>query len=84
MTNPTRTTGIELDEVAGGFIVYDPKHDRVHYLNHTAALVLELCTGNAAAAEIARMLQIAYELPAPPEGEIDECLERLKQEGLIR
>jgi hypothetical protein len=30
MTNPTRTTGIEIDEVAGGFIVYHPARGRVH------------------------------------------------------
>jgi Coenzyme PQQ synthesis protein D (PqqD) len=84
MSNPTRATEIEIDEVAGGFLVYHPSRDRVHYLNHTAALVLELCTGEASADEIARMLQVAYELPTPPEGEIGECLEQLKQEGLVR
>jgi coenzyme PQQ synthesis protein D (PqqD) len=83
MANPTRTSDIEIDEVVGGFVVYQPARDRVHYLNHTAALVLELCTGEATAPEIARMLQVAYELPAPPEGEIDECLVQLRQEGLV-
>jgi PqqD family protein of HPr-rel-A system len=83
MTNPARTMEIEVDEVAGGCVVYHPARDRVHYLNHTAALVLELCTGEASPAEIARMLQVAYELPAAPEDEISECLEQLREEGLV-
>jgi hypothetical protein len=41
-------------------------------------------TGEASAGEIARMFQVAYELPTPPGGEIGECLEQLKQEGLVR
>jgi hypothetical protein len=84
MTNsPVRANGVEVNEVADGYIVYNRERDRVHYLNHTAALVLELCTGRNRASEIVRILQVAYDLPDPPEREIAECLDQLRDEGLV-
>jgi hypothetical protein len=64
--------------------VYQPAKDRMHSLNHTAAVVLELCTGDNDEGEIARLLQDAYELPATPHDETRRCLESLFDEGLIR
>jgi len=80
---PLKAKDIEIHEVVDGFVVYHPSRDRVHYLNHTAAIVLEFCTGDNEAQEIVRLLQAAYELPEPPELEIDECLSQLREEGLI-
>ena len=80
---PERVEGVEVSAVADGYVVYDPAKDRVHYLNHTAAVVLEFCTGENTVEEIVRLLQVAYELPEPPTREADECLAQLRQEGLI-
>jgi coenzyme PQQ synthesis protein D (PqqD) len=80
---PERTDGIEVNAVADGYVVYDTARDRVHYLNHTAALVLELCTGENSTDEIVRLLQVAFELPEPPTREANDCLEQLRGEGLI-
>jgi hypothetical protein len=80
---PTRAEGIEVHEVADGFVVYHAARDRVHYLNHTAALVLEFCTGQNPPQRIARLLQRAYDLPQPPGDEVAECLAQLRQEGLV-
>ena len=80
---PERIEGVEVSAVADGYVVYDPANDRVHYLNHTAAVVLEFCTGEHTVEEIASLLQVAYELPEPPVREADECLAQLRQEGLI-
>ena len=82
-SKPSKVDDFELSEVDGGYVVYHPTLDRVHYLNHTAALVLELCTGENDAAEIVERMQRAYDLPEPPEEEIGECLERLRDEGLV-
>ena len=76
--------GIEVVPTADGYVVYDEGRDRIHYLNHTAALVLEFCTGENTDEEIVRMLQVAYELPDPPQEETRECLSHLRTEGLIR
>jgi hypothetical protein len=80
---PLRRSGIEVVPTADGYVVYDEERDRVHYLNHTAALILEFATGENSDEQITRMLQVAYDLPEPPEEEVSECLEQLLKEGLI-
>ena len=80
---PERVEGVEVSAVADGYVVYDPAKDRVRYLNHTAAVVLEFCTGEHTVEEIVHLLQVAYELPEPPAREAGECLAHLRQEGLI-
>lgn len=80
---PLAVEGVEVVPTADGYVVYDEQRDRVHYLNHTAALVLEFCTGENTAEEIVRALQLAYDLPEPPEAETHECLTRLRAEGLV-
>ncbi len=81
--HPLALEGVEVVPTADGYVVYDEERDRVHYLNHTAALVLEFCTGENSAEEIVGMLQLAYDLPEPPEAETRECLTRLRAEGLV-
>jgi hypothetical protein len=80
---PRRVDGIELEEVAGGFMVHQPSRECVHYLNHTAAIVLELCDGKLNRDEIARALQQLYDLPSAPVAEVEECLGTLRQHHLI-
>jgi hypothetical protein len=80
---PERTDGLDINAVTDGYVVYDRARDRVHYLNNTAALVLEFCTGDNSAAEIVEMFQLAYDLPEAPVAEVQQCLELLLHEGLI-
>lgn len=80
---PLRAAGIEVVPSADGYVVYDAGRDRVHYLNHVAALVLEFATGENSDAEITHMLQVAYDLPESPEREVRECLALLRSEGLV-
>jgi PqqD family protein of HPr-rel-A system len=82
-TKPRRVDGVEVNEVADGYVVYDPRADKVHYLNHTAALVLECCTGENTSEEIVRVVQLAFELPEPPVGETQACLYQLRDQGLV-
>jgi len=81
---PTQVPDLEINFVGDGYIIYQPAKDRMHSLNHTAAVVLELCTGANDEAEIARLLQQAYDLPEAPQNETRRCLESLFDEGLIR
>ncbi len=78
-----RADDLEIHSVEDGLVVYDPKSDRVHYLNHTAGLVLELCDGKVSSQQIAEMIGAAYELDQPPQREVDDCVDQLIQEGLI-
>jgi Coenzyme PQQ synthesis protein D (PqqD) len=83
-SNPTSVEGVELIPTADGYVIYDEGRDRVHYLNHSAALVLEFCTGENSTDEISGLLQKAYDLPEPPAEETRGCLEQLRAEGLLR
>ena len=78
-----RAPDIEINEVADGYIVYQSDRDRVHYLNQTAALVLELCNGRNAEADLPELLRLAWDLSEAPIEEVTECLEVLRKEGLI-
>lgn len=80
---PRQADGIEIDEVADGYVVYHPALDRVHYLNHTAVIVLQLCTGENDATTIAEFVGRAYELAEPPATEVAACLDHLRREGLV-
>ena len=81
---PRLAAGAEINEVADGYIVYQADRDRVHYLNHTAVLVLELCNGRIRADEMPDLLRQAYDLPARPTDEVAACLTQLFAEGLVR
>jgi hypothetical protein len=81
--HPTRVEDIDLSEVADGFVVYHPERDRVHFFNHTAAIVLELCDGTKSDTDIVELVQQFYDLPAPPTEEVGECLAQLREEGLV-
>ena len=65
-------------------MIYRPETDRVHYLNHTAVLILELCNGRNTPARIATLLQHAYGLSEAPEEEVADTLVKMTEEGLIR
>lgn len=80
---PTVAPGLDVNEVTDGYVVHQPDRDRVHYLNHTAAIVLELCTGRTAACSMPELLRESYGLDAPPEEEVVQCLDTLRKEGLI-
>ena len=79
---PKKSDGLETDEVEDGFVVYQADRARVHYLNPTANLILELCDGDLTAAEIAGLLKQAFDLPEPPMQEVEETLATLEAEGL--
>ena len=81
---PRYADDLEVNFVGDGYIVYDRGRRRMHSLNPTAALVFELCTGENTGADIASLLQRAYELDEMPTAEVEECLASLSIEHLIR
>jgi hypothetical protein len=78
-----RAPGIEIREAPDGMVVYDPARDRLHYLNPTAALLLENCDGTLPAAELPALLAAAFELAVPPTAEVETCLTTLFDQGLL-
>lgn len=80
---PSVKYGIETNETEHGLIVYDETTDRVHHLNQTAALILELCDGTRTKEQIATDLGRLFELSESPLSTVEECLDQLRDEGLI-
>jgi hypothetical protein len=80
---PVRCEGLEAHEVEDGLVVYHAATDRVHYLNPTAAVVFELCTGDHTEPEIVALIGESWRLIEPPAAEVRACLEQLRAEGLL-
>ena len=55
----------------------------MHYLNHTAAVVLELCTGANSLADIAAGVRAAYGLTESLEMQVSECVGKLRAERIV-
>ncbi|MBM4440612.1 MAG: PqqD family protein [Candidatus Rokubacteria bacterium] len=83
MTYPKRLDGLEINPAEGGFIIYQAEKDRVHFLNHTAVLILELCDGRRSPDEIGELVKAAFALERLPERTVEEALARLRHEGLV-
>jgi len=69
--------------VEDGCVVYQPERDRVHYMNPTGAVVLELCTGKNTWIEIVDLLKSAYRLKERPEKAVGDALQQMIDEGLV-
>ncbi|HUH95200.1 MAG TPA: PqqD family protein [Casimicrobiaceae bacterium] len=80
---PERAPGIEIREVSDGYVAYDAGRDRLHFLNATAMMLLELCDGRLQARELPELIAAAYRLSAPPAAEVGACLDQLLAEGLL-
>jgi Coenzyme PQQ synthesis protein D (PqqD) len=80
---PQRVAGLEIREAPDGFVVYQPDRDRLHYLNPTAAMLFESCDGRIRAAELPALLAAAYQMNEPPVDEVEQCLTKLLEEGLL-
>lgn len=80
---PKAYGGLDISETEDGFAVFQPEVDRVHYLNHSAVLVLELCDGTHSSQEIARLIQDAYGLAEAPLANVEQTLTSLQQFGLL-
>ena len=80
---PKQIDGLEIGNAADGYVVFHAARDRVHYLNHTAILILELCNGENSAQDIADFLQSSYSLGDIPLTDVQACVDSLIREGLI-
>lgn len=82
-TKPRLVRGLRITPSNNGYIVYDAARERVHYLNHTASLVMDLCTGRNSLADIVTLVGQAYGLPRKPTREVGALVRQLAGEGLI-
>ena len=75
--------GLEITEVVGGFVVQKREEDRLHFLNPTAAFVLQICDGSLRAADVPELLASAFALERIPRDDVELCLTALLREGLL-
>ena len=80
---PRQKVGLDISPADDGYIIYEAENDKVHFLNPTAVLILELCDGSHSASAIAEMVQEGYGLPAAPVQEVQAALTAMRTEGLI-
>jgi len=80
---PQPVEGLEITEVEGGLVVYDPDRDRVHYLNATASAVFMLCDGEIPRDRIAETTARLFGDAVSTE-EVEACLAQLEGERVIR
>ncbi len=81
---PLIIPGLEINTVEDGYVVHQAELGQVHYLNATAAVVLELCNGLTSATDLPRLVQEAYGLAEPPVEDVAACLTTLREACLIR
>ena len=82
--NPQRVDGLDISPAEDGYILYQPELDRVHFLNATAVLILELCTGKNSEQEIVDLVKKGYGLKENQAEVVRETLAKMKAEGLLK
>jgi PqqD family protein of HPr-rel-A system len=81
---PRARAELTVAEIDGEAVVYDPVPTKLHYLNHSAALIFGLCDGRTTIAEMAEAIGEAYEMdPGELEGQMRPLLKELQDRGLV-
>jgi hypothetical protein len=81
---PVKLAISEANEISDGLVLYQGDEERVHYLNRTASLVYELCTGENTVEDIARLIADAFALDRPPVQDVCACLVTLREQEVVR
>lgn len=76
---------LEMIEIDGEIVVYDPGTRSLHHLNPTATVVLSQLDGSATVKEVARDLAAAYQVPADEmQRQIRVLIRQFRHMGLLR
>ena len=81
--NPKSVDGLDISPAEDGYIIYQPELDRVHFMNATAVLILELCNGRNSEEEIVDLIREECGLEHNPADAVRETLAKMKAEGLL-
>ncbi len=83
-TRPLGRDDLLTREVDGEFFLYDPVTDRIVLINHSAAVIFELCDGTRTEGEIAAEVKRLYRSQAEQvDKEVRETLAEFRASGLI-
>ena len=61
-TKPRLAEDVTVCDIDGEAVVYDPTGQQIHYLNYSAALMLDLCDGTATIRQMAEAVADVYEM----------------------
>ncbi len=76
--------GLDISPAEDGYIIYQAELDRVHFMNATAVLILELCNGKNSEEEIVDLIREGCGLEENPADAVRETLAKMKAEGLLK
>jgi PqqD family protein of HPr-rel-A system len=84
-SKPRVSDAVAVVPIDGEAVVYDHQAGgQIHYLNHSAALVLALCDGSATMHQIARAIADVYEMPVDEvEPQVRSAVASLRQVGVL-
>jgi len=83
-TKPQTIEGLEITESDEGYAIYDPTNEKVHFLNGTGIIILELCNGQNTVENIIELISKTFNLSLMPREEIIAYIENLDKEGLLQ
>ena len=61
-----KVRNLDINEAPDGYVVYDDARAKVHFMNVTAASILELCDGQTSVGAIYKLIQEAFDLDEAP------------------
>jgi hypothetical protein len=80
---PAPASGIEVVELAEGVMVRQVAPTRVHHLNNTASIVLQLCDDKRSVVEIAEAVAEFFGLASCPTTDVSACIAELRRAGVL-
>jgi hypothetical protein len=79
-----RAAGVRFVVMDDGYLAFRGQVDRVHRLNESAALVLDLCNGARSLDRIAALVAEAYGLKTPPVADVRAVVARMARLDLVK
>src|SRR5262245_21617880 len=80
---PLRAPDVSIAAVPGGYVLRDLTHKKLHHLNATAALAIELADGTRSVEEIAELIARAWNVAPAPVEAVADVLTRLGEDGAV-
>jgi hypothetical protein len=85
MSHPSyrQAADLEVHETEDGLVVFDPRTDQVHHLNHSAGVIFELCREQRNAERLVSLVSELYTLNEPPAEAVVDGLRKLVAQGIL-
>ncbi len=83
--SPRRVGRVVQHEIDGEIVLYDPKRNRVHTLNPTAAVIWQLCDGSRTADQLDEDMAILYDMDLSViKRDLSQVLREFEKSHLLR